>query len=141
MPRIATHIVGTTPDTSGTAAPLPVGVIYNTDDPYMLRFDFQVSTEEYLTWIISIELFELAFANPGHKFGHDAVVMFSYLVTETRNVVLLELHSPEGAATIILPAREMQSFVEQAQELATDDVKEEALDAMLSAITEFLQEQ
>ena len=67
--------------------------------------------------------------------------MFSYLVTETRNVVLLELHSPEGAATIVLPAREMQSFVEQAQELATDDVKEEALDAMLSAITEFLQEQ
>ena len=69
MPRIATHIVGTTPDTSGTAAPLPVGVIYNTDDPYMLRFDFQVSTEEYLTWIISIELLSSPSPTPATSSG------------------------------------------------------------------------
>lgn len=141
MPRIATHIVGMTSDASGMMVQQPVGIIYTTDDPYALRLDFQVGVEEYVTWTVSIELFECAFANPGSKFGHDAVVMFGYLVAETRNVVILELHSPEGKATVILPAWEAQLFIEHAQELATDDAKEEALTAMLGAITEFLQEQ
>jgi len=140
MPRITTHVVGAIPDASGTT-PQPVGIIYNTDDPYAIQLDFQVSAETCLTWKISIELFELAFANPGCKFGYYASITYGYLVAETRNIVLLELLSPEGKCTVVLPAWEVQSFVEQAQELATDDVKEEALDAMLGAITKFLQEQ
>lgn len=141
MPSIATSIEGSIPTTHGNSASLLVGVIYTTDDPYALCFNFHVEAEECVPWTISIELFEHAFDHPGYAIGHNAIVTLHHGAGGANSTISLQLCAPEGNGTITLPAEDVRIFIEHARELATDDVKEDALDAMLSKIATFLQEQ
>ena len=138
MPATTWRIKGCMLSDGGTEIPFPIDLTYNTADPYAFQFDFHVGAEEPITWMMDTWLFEYALDHPGKSVGRDAVVTYRCAAESTNDKLSLHLRTPEGSAAILLDATEMRTRVKRVQELATNDVKEAALNAMLAEFAKIL---
>ncbi len=76
--------------------------------------------------MVSIELLECALDNHNRSVGNLGIVVMLCHSSDGMDTMSLQLRSPEGEALVLLPAQQVRELVEDALELATDDVKEAA---------------
>lgn len=140
MPVITTRIQGSLPSARAEQVTLPIDITYCTKDPYALRFDFHTGDEEPVTWLLSAEVFEWVFDNYNRPLGDDASITFNHSGNITDDTVSIKLCSDKGEATVLIPAGELKPFITRVQGLATNDVKQQALDVMMQGVAALLAE-
>jgi hypothetical protein len=97
-----------------TPIPLTVQLEYRTDDPYAVHALFEVPAGEPVRWVFARDLLDEGLVHP---VGDGDVHVGPTTDPVGRNVVQIELSSPEGTAVLEASADDVLGFLERCYSL------------------------
>jgi hypothetical protein len=100
---------------------------YSPDDPWVVEVDF---AEDEVTWDISIELLRGALSSPSGALRGSG----DLLIEVSGMHVVLHLSNGCATATVMLPADEVQDFLDQVNDRDSDEVVARELDKFLEGL-------
>ena len=137
METIVRHTEGRIRNDGKESPTFTIGLRYNTANPHAVDLEFPgtESDPNANVWTLAASLFYNDTANPHIVIGDQgATVVFDL----SRNEVAVHLRSPEGEATIILPADEVLCFAKKVQSLVTPEDEEIARNLLAAKFSAFL---
>ncbi|MEP7088731.1 MAG: SsgA family sporulation/cell division regulator [Nocardioidaceae bacterium] len=116
----------------GGTIPVPVGLSYDSSDPYAATLAFHVG-ERTVPWTFARDLLDQGMREPA---GDGDVHVWPGLSDHGLAVVSIELCSPDGDALAELRSREVVAFIEHAHDLVGpgEESRHLDLDATIAAI-------
>ncbi|WP_190094682.1 SsgA family sporulation/cell division regulator [Streptomyces melanogenes] len=94
---------------SDSSLPVPVGLRYDTADPYAVHATFHTGAEETVEWVFARDLL----AEGLHRPTGTGDVRVWPSRSHGPGVVCIALGSPEGEALLEAPARVLESFLKR----------------------------